>query len=113
MDSRCVLSVTVERKQSIWYYQEGGDRPFLRIAVALPALVTPLRTVIEKGAVQIPLLGMRPWTTYESNVLFALRFMIDRDVVGCNWIKLPKGTFSLRSPERKVRPTNSEPTRGR
>lgn len=32
---------------------------------------------------------------YESNVLYALRFMIDSEVVGGNWVELPKGRYSL------------------
>lgn len=31
--------------------------------------------------------------TYESDVLFALRYMIDRGIVGCNWLELPPGSF--------------------
>lgn len=31
--------------------------------------------------------------TYESNVLFALRFMIDCNIVGGNWIELPAGKY--------------------
>jgi hypothetical protein len=29
--------------------------------------------------------------TYESNVLFAMRFMVDKAVVGGNWVELPAG----------------------
>lgn len=31
--------------------------------------------------------------TYESNVLFALRFMIDCNIVGGNWIEVPSGKY--------------------
>lgn len=31
--------------------------------------------------------------TYESNVLFALRFMIDCNIVGGNWIEVPTGKY--------------------
>jgi DNA polymerase delta subunit 1 len=34
-------------------------------------------------------------TTYESNVIYALRFMIDCSVVGGNWVELPAGSYSL------------------
>ncbi len=33
--------------------------------------------------------------TYESHVLFALRFMIDCDLVGGNWVELKAGAYSL------------------
>ncbi len=31
------------------------------------------------------------FVTYESNVLFAMRFMVDKAVVGGNWVELPAG----------------------
>ena len=37
----------------------------------------------------------RAFTTFESNVLFALRFMIDHDVVGGNWVELPAGQYTF------------------
>ena len=40
---------------------------------------------------------MRSFMTYESNVLFALRFMIDCNVVGGNWIEVPAGKYKKTS----------------
>jgi DNA polymerase delta subunit 1 len=34
--------------------------------------------------------------TYESNILYILRFMIDTSVVGMNWIEAPAGMYKLR-----------------
>lgn len=48
--------------------------------------------ILERG-ILIEGLGQKCFLTYESNVLFALRFMIDRDIVGGNWIELAAGTF--------------------
>jgi len=33
--------------------------------------------------------------TYESNIAFALRFMIDTDIVGGNWVEVPKSKYLL------------------
>jgi DNA polymerase delta subunit 1 len=38
-------------------------------------------------------------TTYESNVVFALRFMIDCSVVGGNWVELPAGQYQTVQPQ--------------
>ena len=38
-------------------------------------------------------LGSKSFLTYESNILFALRFMIDCNIVGGNWIELPAGKY--------------------
>lgn len=48
--------------------------------------------ILERG-ITVDGFGSRCFTTYESNVLFALRFMIDCDIVGGNWIELPSGSY--------------------
>lgn len=58
-----------------------------------------VRTGILEQGVYIESLNMsRGFTTYESNVLFALRFMIDHDVVGGNWVELPAGVHTYQGP---------------
>ena len=37
------------------------------------------------------------FTTYESHVLFALRFMIDCSITGGNWVELKAGAYKLLS----------------
>lgn len=54
--------------------------------------------ILEQG-VYIESLNMsRRFTTYESNVLFALRFMIDHEVVGGNWVELAAGHHTYQGP---------------
>lgn len=54
--------------------------------------------ILEQG-IHIDSLNMsRAFTTFESNVLFALRFMIDHDVVGGNWVELPAGHHTFQGP---------------
>ncbi|XP_022734015.1 DNA polymerase delta catalytic subunit-like isoform X2 [Durio zibethinus] len=48
--------------------------------------------ILDRG-IQIEGLGMKSFMTYESNVLFALRFMIDCNIVGGNWIEIPAGKY--------------------
>jgi len=40
--------------------------------------------------------------TYESNMPFALRFMIDNDVVGMQWCQFEKAKYKLRSHNSKM-----------
>jgi DNA polymerase delta subunit 1 len=50
--------------------------------------------ILEQG-IPIDSLGItRGFATFESNVLFVLRFMVDCSIVGGNWIELPAGTYS-------------------
>ena len=39
---------------------------------------------------------------------YELRFMIDRDITGCNWCEAPAGEYSLRPPGRKVTTAQAE-----
>ncbi len=44
---------------------------------------------LDTGAV------VRPCQTYESNVLFVMRYMVDNDIVGASWVELPCGSYSV------------------
>lgn len=91
--SQCIRRIELVQKRSIMYYQQQNSCPFLKIVVALPTMVATCRSILEKG-IQIDGLGMQNFlTTYESNVLFALRFMIDCNIVGGNWIEAPVGKY--------------------
>ena len=49
---------------------------------------------------QIPGCGggqLIPCQTYESNVPFLLRFMIDNELTGMNWLTIPAGHYTRRS----------------
>eukprot|EP00884_Botryococcus_braunii_P008677 jgi/Botrbrau1/17810/Bobra.0127s0057.1 len=88
------LKVVLEQKQTIMQFQPVKCRPFLKVVVATPNLVTQARAILEQG-IPIDSLGItRGFATYESNVLFVLRFMVDCSIVGGNWIELPAGTYS-------------------
>uniref|UniRef100_A0A5B7C8V6 DNA polymerase n=1 Tax=Davidia involucrata TaxID=16924 RepID=A0A5B7C8V6_DAVIN len=89
---KLVCRIELVQKRSIMYYQQQSSQPFLKIVVALPTMVTSCRGILDRG-IQIDGLGMRNFMTYESNVLFALRFMIDCNVVGGNWIEVPAGKY--------------------
>lgn len=94
-----VLSVRVVRKQSLLGYHGGTMTDFLLIYVAMPTLVPTARGILERGFNYGS--GLRTYQCYEANVPFVLRFMIDRDIGGCNWVELPAGTYSLRAPEQR------------
>ena len=109
------LSVAMQQRQTIMYYQPIKAATFLRITVAVPNLVTQARGVallqakftppqsgavclsrrvawgagiLENGLNLDSLQRHMAFTTYDSHVLFALRFMIDCDIVGGSWVEL-------------------------
>lgn len=48
--------------------------------------------ILERG-ITIDGTGSKNFLTYESNILFALRFMIDCNIVGGNWIEISAGKY--------------------
>ncbi|ELK30158.1 DNA polymerase delta catalytic subunit [Myotis davidii] len=53
------------------------------------------------AGVRVAGLGTPSFASYEANVDFEIRFMVDADIVGCNWLELPAGKYVLR-PEGKA-----------
>lgn len=94
-NGRCCLRVEVVQAQTMMHYQAAAARPFLKVTLTLPGLVAPARSLVEGGLWMEWLACRLPPTTYESNVLYVLRFMVDRGVVGGSWVELPPGKYSL------------------
>eukprot|EP00928_Gymnodinium_smaydae_P053270 TRINITY_DN37302_c0_g1_i1.p1 TRINITY_DN37302_c0_g1~~TRINITY_DN37302_c0_g1_i1.p1 ORF type:complete len:1054 (-),score=284.41 TRINITY_DN37302_c0_g1_i1:242-3403(-) len=85
-----VLRVEVVERSSLMGWQGSLEhRPFLKVVVAIPSLITTSRRLIEAG---FPLLNGKghfaPSTSYETNVPFALRFMVDLELAGGGWVSL-------------------------
>lgn len=95
-----VHAVIPVMKQSIMHYSFGQKRRMLKIIVAMPKLVANARTVLEHG-VTLPNIPKKFIPTYESNVSYVIRYMVDNYVVGCNWLEFPAGTYSIRNSEWK------------
>ena len=79
-------------KQTLMNYQSEKAVPFIKVTVAAPHLVTAARGVFE-GCGQM---------TYESNVVFPLRFMIDHDLAGGQWAVVPAGGYVVRTERMKT-----------
>ncbi len=87
----------VKDKASVMNYQ-ANKAVFLKIYTGLPKYVNQFRTIFESGSFNFPS-GQEDsfeLVTYESNLPYALRFMIDNSVVGMSWIRLNKGTYRMR-----------------
>ena len=70
--------VEVVQKRSLWGYR-GDNKPlFLKLVVGDPKSVPKVRGLFERGEVSFrDLFSMEGVTTYESNIPYILRFMID------------------------------------
>ncbi|KAG0326563.1 DNA-directed DNA polymerase delta [Dissophora globulifera] len=90
-----VVKIEWKLKESIYGYHGGEASPFLKITLKDPRNISAAKRCFERG-ISFP--GFKDVTsqTYESNIAYLLRFMIDCHVTGANWIELPSGTFQLR-----------------
>ena len=96
------IQVIKDRSSILGYRKEGQKSYFLKIFVGMPGYVPTCRTILDNGF-DIPNVGLFSSSlTYESNVPFPLRFLIDKDISGSNWIELPTGTYKIRSEKEKV-----------
>lgn len=94
-----VLGVThVTDHQSIFGY-ETPHTQFLKVYVALPTLIPPLKRIMEEGIALPPISSshIENYVPFECNVPFVLRFMVDRNVSGAGWLTLPASTYIIRS----------------
>lgn len=85
-------------KQSIYGYHGDTKSPFIRVTVNDPKDISKCKSKVEQGITVMNL--PRPCqsdTTFESNLSYVLRFMIDCKVPGSNWIELPAGTWSFKN----------------
>jgi len=93
-----VLKVEIASKSTLMYYQAEGLKPFFRVTVALPALVSTSRSIIERGFQLTSNQFFQATTSYETNIPFVLRFMVDRHIVGGGWVKLEN--FQVRGKDK-------------
>ena len=98
----CVQGIhMVHEKMSIYGYHFNRKSSFLKIYMTLPTLVAKARGIFEDG-LHIAGYEFSRYSTYESNVPHVLRFMIDKDISGCNWLELPAGSYSIRNGQEKT-----------
>jgi len=70
---------------------------FLKISTHLPAHISSARKHLERGMHVESIGDIVCNPTFESNIQYLLRFMIDCQIVGCNWIEIPKQTYVVRN----------------
>lgn len=100
-DMEYIVSLEIVRHKSLLHYSFQNEKSFIKIYTGMPGFVKPLRTMLEKGIV-IPGMGARRFLTYESNVLFVLRCMIDSEIVGANWVEAPANKYYVRKDNERT-----------
>lgn len=67
----------------------------------MPSLVPAAKRSFDEGF-STPQHGFIKGQTFESNVPFVLRFMIDQNISGADWVRLPAGSYSRRDTHDKT-----------
>lgn len=88
-----VLKVEILQRATIVGYSET-TKPFLKITLAIPKHVPFARGILE-SSLEIPGFGSQTFPTFESNVPFVLRWMIDAGCVGGCWLEVQKGNWQF------------------
>ncbi|KAK4705460.1 DNA polymerase delta subunit 1, partial [Phenoliferia sp. Uapishka_3] len=100
---RPVHSIVVHNRRSLWGYKGDNVSPFLKITVGDLKAYPKVRGAFERGEVKFRnLIDGESLLTFESNIAYTLRFMIDHHIVGMNWIELMAGKYTLRTPREKI-----------
>ncbi|KAI8471465.1 MAG: DNA polymerase delta subunit one [Monoraphidium minutum] len=88
-----VTSVEPVQRADLWTFQGGRQKTYLKITVAMPNLVPAAKGALEDGSIRVGGdMGLRV-QTFEANVIYALRFMVDTGMGGGSWVELPAGSW--------------------
>lgn len=90
-----VKKIEIVSKRSLWGYKGDDWIPFLKITINEPRNLPKVRGIFERGECHFQGLFQDTVPTFESNIAYTLRFMIDTKVVGMNWIEVPAGKYSI------------------
>eukprot|EP01006_Ploeotia_vitrea_P059999 TRINITY_DN75127_c0_g1_i1.p1 TRINITY_DN75127_c0_g1~~TRINITY_DN75127_c0_g1_i1.p1 ORF type:complete len:1053 (+),score=125.84 TRINITY_DN75127_c0_g1_i1:30-3188(+) len=94
-----IIHMGIDHGRSLQNFQFHTTKDFIRVTCHQPFYVPKVRSFFDQGAMYPALWsGSYHFTTYESNVPFELRFMIDNNLSGSPWVEIPAGKFKVVKP---------------
>lgn len=78
--SRVVHSITLHNKMSLWGYRGDAQSPFIKIVLTDYKAIARTKTLFERGDIRFRDMFNDVAMTFESNIPYTLRFMIDQKV---------------------------------
>ncbi|MCK9356596.1 MAG: hypothetical protein M0R22_05575 [Dehalococcoidia bacterium] len=93
-----IAGIELEMSQTILGYHGDRLEPFLRISTAIPAQIPILRGVLDGGTIW----RREPMPTFESNILFPIRFLVDSRITGCGWVRLPARAYATTTEQNRM-----------
>lgn len=98
-----VTSVQGRKAHSLWGYKGRDKTAFIKITTSDLKVYPKVRGAFERGEVNFKtFFDGSTVMTFESNIAYTLRFMIDKHIVGMNWLEIPAGKWTTRSDADKV-----------
>ncbi|KDN38570.1 hypothetical protein K437DRAFT_259358 [Tilletiaria anomala UBC 951] len=100
---RGVQKIEMCVKRSLMNYTGPESVAFIKITMSDTRSLPKLRGSFERGEISFRDLweSGNEILTYE-NIAYTLRFMIDHQIVGMNWIEIPAGEYTVRKGASKV-----------
>lgn len=83
-------------------WSENGERSFFRVQVGLQRLIQASRQAIESGFQTVGGGHYNGFVTYETNVPFALRFLVDQGLGGGSWVDVSRDNYTVRKDSEKA-----------
>ncbi|KAJ7089671.1 DNA polymerase family B-domain-containing protein [Mycena belliarum] len=97
-----VVDAKLVSKRSLWQYRGDDWIPFIKLTIADPRSLPKVRGAFERNECRYQFFPTdKPISTFESNIAYTLRFMIDTKVVGMNWIEVPAKKYTFLSEKAK------------
>lgn len=99
---RPLFGVEMVHKTNVYgFVPKSTQQRYLRITCTSPNAMNSAKRIVETG---ISFSGHDnvQFSTFESNIPFVMRFMVDTRMTGVNWIELPAKKWSLRSSAEHV-----------
>ncbi|KTW30100.1 DNA-directed DNA polymerase delta POL3 [Pneumocystis jirovecii RU7] len=93
--NRVVNNIELVTRQSIYGFQGDEKSLFIKIIVNDPKYIARIRSSFERGDINFDNMFPPQYITFESNIPYVLRFMIDASITGMCWIRLPKTKYSI------------------
>ncbi|OUM64108.1 hypothetical protein PIROE2DRAFT_66246 [Piromyces sp. E2] len=90
-----IKKVEIVLRESIYHFHGNQKTPFIKITINLPKQLPGVKRKLENG-IQIRGFGERAFDTFDSTLNYDLRFMIDRNVTGVNWLECPPKKYTIR-----------------
>ncbi|KAJ7460613.1 DNA polymerase family B-domain-containing protein [Mycena latifolia] len=97
-----VVDAQLVSKRSLWQYRGDDWIPFIKLTINDPRSLPKVRGAFERNECRYQFFPTeKPISTFESNIAYTLRFMIDTKVVGMNWIEIPAKKYTILSDKAK------------